>query len=644
VITEFEPLYRLLDLPEDAQSAAVRDTYARRLAALEEQQASAGSKPERLMAKKSLRELADRSADVQRLAACLEVAEHLAEARAAIAERRGARAKRALGYAAQSAAKTGLDACARAVSEVEDEFADSGLARDSAIDTELARIASVRQRLDATLPPPARAKALPAALADAVAEIDALLAAPVWASKPSDPALTARLAAERETLGALRAALAAARSRRDIEIAVDKLEAAAAAGRFDAAFPARLAEIETAAAAASYDEVCERCALLRRSFEHEQQRRAIENLLAPLEAAVAAGNAGDALTAPLDEVQNAARAAGSTSFDARIAAVRHAIDMARRRSALLGALEQAETEAAAGAFGETFPARLAELEQAAAAATMQASLAPRLAALHAAYDAWKNPPPPPPPPPPPVVVVEPPPPPPAPAPPPEPAQADRFTLTGPEGERCHVLCAQRITFGRSRTADIVLRACHPADAKEEHRVTSSISRVHFVVDRESDDAVLVDGGPSPEGSWKPSANGTLDPEGRPIDRVRLFRSGLAGFSIVKDAPPVASPQWDVKLQMRAPLPPPLAALRDALPRGPDALHLERRDGLCEDVLVVWRAASLQELGLTDAPACIVRHKGGFLLWQDGRLGGIEIGFRVGTPWSVGSFGKLSFSA
>jgi hypothetical protein len=204
-----------------------------------------------------------------------------------------------------------------------------------------------------------------------------------------------------------------------------------------------------------------------------------------------------------------------------------------------------------------------------------------------------------------------------------------------------VLCSDRVTFGRSKVCDMIVRAYHPADADEERRVTGSVSRVHFVIDRQADDVVLTDGGPTPDGAWKGSANGTFEPGGRIITRLQLFRSGLAAFAIVGDAHPVASPQWDVQLQMRANLEPRMAEMRDALPLGPDALYLRRTDGRCEDVLIVWRAANLLDFGITDTDACIIRHRGGFLLSQSGRITGLEIGFHVGAAWSVTSLGSLS---
>ena len=130
MIAELEHIYRLLDQPEEADAAAIRAAFARRVAGLETQKKSAGSKPERLMAAKALAELTASQGEIEKLAAALEVRGHVDEARAALAERKTAKTKRALGNARSAAEKSGIASLLSLVVEVGDAFADSGLARD----------------------------------------------------------------------------------------------------------------------------------------------------------------------------------------------------------------------------------------------------------------------------------------------------------------------------------------------------------------------------------------------------------------------------------------------------------------------------------------------------------------------------------
>jgi hypothetical protein len=221
------------------------------------------------------------------------------------------------------------------------------------------------------------------------------------------------------------------------------------------------------------------------------------------------------------------------------------------------------------------------------------------------------------------------------------AAANKFTLVGPRGEHCHVICADAVVFGRATSADIVVRAFHPKNPRERERVTRAISRAHFTVFKEGEAVILADGARLPDGTWQASVNGSFDNDGKPIKQLPVTSPAAAKFHITQEVAPSIPPRWELRLQAAAKLPADAARLRDANPPGPDALLLRRIDGSHDDVLILWRAANLRDLNLCTSDAAIIRQPDGFKLWQDKKLVEIETGFRVGGTWQVAKLGELT---
>ncbi|MGH8021252.1 MAG: hypothetical protein ACREIA_23825, partial [Opitutaceae bacterium] len=225
---------------------------------------------------------------------------------------------------------------------------------------------------------------------------------------------------------------------------------------------------------------------------------------------------------------------------------------------------------------------------------------------------------------------------------PEPVAATCFTLIGPKGERCHLVSSDPVVFGRSSTSDVVVRAFHPSNAREADRVTRAVSRAHFTVARAGENIEVIDGARQPDGALQRSVNGTFDGEGAEIESATLNGERPSRIRVTREAEPAIPPAWEVRMQKRATLGTAIGELRDASPEGPDCVLLRRVDGSKENVLLLWRAANLRELGLSADESVIVRHKGGFLLWEAGRLLEIETGFRIAGRWQVAKMGELTY--
>ncbi|MGH8020464.1 MAG: hypothetical protein ACREIA_19700, partial [Opitutaceae bacterium] len=150
MFAEFEPIYRLLDLTEEADADLVRSTFAGHLSGLEKQKENAGSKPEKMIAAKAIADLKAKESDVERFASAVEARSLLAEVQTALAESKAARASRALKNARAAADKSGLRSLAEAVAEAEDSLADSGLVRDAAFDAEIEELVTKLATLEAT--------------------------------------------------------------------------------------------------------------------------------------------------------------------------------------------------------------------------------------------------------------------------------------------------------------------------------------------------------------------------------------------------------------------------------------------------------------------------------------------------------------
>ncbi len=636
MIAEFESVYRLLDLPEEADGNRVRSAYAERRAALEKQKAAAGSRPERMMAAKALGDLNAREPETERLACALEVSRFLAEAAEALDARKVAKTKRALGNARGAAEKAGLQRLLDAVTEGEDNLADSGLVRDTALDAAIDE------------------------LAGQVAAREASLTAMVSGATPPPADFAATAASLEAKCASMLARLGAARDEEARERVQELVEKAGASR----------AQFETWQAGRAAREYAGRLRTLR------------ERVDASLAPAVLEKIAVEALCDGVAEIDLALAepppAAGGADADVtrERAALEKKLGELRawlpRREAMT-ALERLETQVAAPQLPANFGAEIDAVEKQCATATVADATA-RIARVREAFAKRKAPPAPPP---------RPPPPPPLPpeklpkadrggikpgiAPPSPPAKlpaeevapdldvtvrsippaapkvfaARKFTLLGPRGEHCHIICADPVVFGRASTADIVVRAFHPKNPRERDRVTRAISRAHFTILKEGPEILLCDGAPLPDGGWQASVNGTFDNDGKPIKRLPINTPAASRFHITQEVAPAIPPRWEVHLQAKSKLPEMAARLRDSNPPGPDALLLRRIDGSNDEVLIVWRAANLRDLNLTTGDAALIRHQEGFVLWQDQRIVELETGFRVGGTWQVAKMGELT---
>ena len=154
---------------------------------------------------------------------------------------------------------------------------------------------------------------------------------------------------------------------------------------------------------------------------------------------------------------------------------------------------------------------------------------------------------------------------------------------------------------------------------------------------------LIDGTRQPDGTVQRSINGTFDGDGTEIESATLSGERTCRIRVTREIDPAIPPTWEARTQTRATLGIAIGELRDANPEGPDCVLLRRVDGSKENVLLLWRAANLRELGLSADESVIVRHKGGFLLWEAGRLMEIETGFRVAGRWQVAKMGELTYA-
>ncbi|HEX9782300.1 MAG TPA: hypothetical protein VGA56_06150 [Opitutaceae bacterium] len=635
MFVEFEPIYRLLDVPEEADADFVRKVFAERLEILESQKKSAGSKPERMIAAKAISEFKTHEADAERLAAALEAKALLAEVASALAESKAAKASRALKNARAAAEKSGLRSLTEAVAEAEDSLADSGLVRDPAFDAEVEDLVSKLATLEAAVSSPLETGGAPPS--DLIASVGVL--------EGRRAALLARSGARKddeirrllEEMTPRFAALRTACEERAKEFAQERAvaELRGARQKLSAAAPIeRLERIDIAT--------------LRATLE------ALEKLIA----------------AP-----PTASASGTPAFETELSALKVHVDVIRsallRREAM-AVLDALEVELGAGPLSSGLAARIAEVEQLCQNAGVETAPA-RIAAIREQIARRAKPPPlpksvpatpePPKPPPAPPISRErkpAPPPQPPPQPPPddlpsdvtipfvpqavapEPAAVSRFTLVGPKGERCHVVSANPVVFGRSSGSNVAIRAFHPSNQREADRVTRAVSRAHFMIAQAGENIEVIDGSRQPDGTIQRSVNGTFDGDGNEIESKVFSGERNARIRVTREAEPAIPPSWEVRMQRRATLGTALGELRDANPAGPDCVLLRRADGSRHDVFLLWRAANLRELGLSADEAVIVRHKGGFLLWEGGRLMEIEPGFRIGGLWQVAKMGELSY--
>lgn len=632
MFVEFEPIYRLLDLPGEADADSVRKTFAERLAGLETQKESAGSKPERMIAARAIAELNAQGADAERLASALEAKALLAEVHSALAESKAARASRALKNARAAAEKSGLRALTEAVAEAEDSLADSGLVRDPAFDAEIEELVGKLATLEATS----------AASATGAGAFPSDFLATLGALEGRRAALSARLGGRKdeETRGllegmparfaALRVAHDDEQKRRAVGQAIDSLKTA----RQDLAARAPIERLE------HIDVETLRATLA-----------GLEKLLAePVPPAVQ---------------DDDAFAAERATVESHAAAIRAILP---RREAL-AALESLEADLAANKLSAGHATRVGEVEKRCQEAGIEDAPA-RLAALREQIARRAQPPPlkPPPAVPPPMPEAPKETPKETPAAPvpvanddgddepldatipfipkivaPEPAAATRFTLIGPKGERCHVVSTDPVVFGRSSASDVVIRAFHPSNSREADRVTRAVSRAHFTVARAGENIEVLDGARQPDGAVQRSINGTFDGEGAEIESAILTGEGASRVRVTRETDPAIPPAWEIRMQKRATLGTAIGELRDANPEGPDCALLRRVDGSKENILLLWRATNLRELGLSADESVIVRHKGGYLLWEAGRLMEIETGFRIAGRWQVAKMGELTYA-
>jgi hypothetical protein len=638
VFVEFESTYRLLDLDEGADAERVRGVFASRLQALEQQKENAGSKPERMIAAKAVAGLKQHEADVERLAFSLEAQAWIAETHEAVREGKAARAGRAVKNARAAAEKSGLRALVEAVAEAEDALADSGLVRDAALERELeellAKLAAVEAAVlastDPALAPPAEALATIGTLeAKRVAVLARLGARKDEETRKLLDDVATRLASARagcETRAksaALAQALApirALRARLAGTVPTERIE------KLDAPVLVRtLAELDSALAApvpeialgdADFDS--ERAALRAQAEAIRQAlpRREASAALDVLEADLAAGPLSSGLAARVGEVEKLCLQAGLETAPARIAALREQIARKAKPPPLQKPVEPAPSvPVAPPGDAKTSPVSPAK-------PTAPPPLPPVVSHEDAAGVTMPF-----------VPKIE----------APTPAESARFTLVGPKGERCHVVCADPVVFGRASSSDFAIRAFHPSNPREADRVTRSVSRAHFTIAVVGESIEIRDGAAPPGGALQRSVNGTFDGDGGDIERLVVADEQPVKLRITRESDPAIAPSWTLHLHRRATLGVAVGALRDANPPGPDAALMRRTDGARESVLLLWRAANLRELGLVSGEAVIVRHKGGFLLWEAGRLLELETGFRVGGFWQVAKMGALAYS-
>ncbi|BET66195.1 hypothetical protein ASA1KI_11130 [Opitutales bacterium ASA1] len=644
MFVEFESTYRLLDLTEGADAERVRGVFVERLRALEQQKENAGSKPERMIAAKAVAGLKQHEADVERLASALEAHAWIAETHEAVREGKAARAGRAVKNARAAAEKSGLRALVEAVAEAEDALADSGLVRDAALERELeellAKLAAVEAAVlastDPALAPPADALATIGALeAKRVAVLARLGARRDEETRRLLEDVAARLAMSRTACEARAKSAALAQVRAQIRALRARLAGAVPTERIeklDAHVLVRtLAELDSALAAsvpeiarddADFDS--ERAALRAQAeaIREALPRREASAALDVLEADLAAGPLSSGLAARVGEVEKLCLQAGLESAPARIAALREQIARKAKPPPLQKPVETAPpvpvappAEEKKGSGSPSKPpappplppvVSTTDAEDADDAAGVTMPFVPKLEA-------------------------------------PTPAECSRFTLVGPKGERCHVLGVDPVVFGRASSSDFAIRAFHPSNPREADRVTRSVSRAHFTIAVVGESIEIRDGAAPPGGALQRSVNGTFDGDGGDIERLSVADEQPVKLRITRETDPAIPPSWTLHLQRRATLGVAVGALRDANPPGPDAALMRRTDGARESVLLLWRAANLRELGLVSGEAVIVRHKGGFLLWEAGRLLELETGFRVGGFWQVAKMGTLAYS-
>lgn len=589
MFVEFETLYRLLDLPEEADASAVRDRFAARRTRIEGEKESAGSRPERMIAAKALADLNKQEPEVERLASALETQELIAEANAATEEGKAAKAGRAIKKAREAAAKAGLRALDEAVGEAEDSLADSGLVRDTALDSEIEALAVELAGIESTLQIATNAggevpKETPATLATLDGKRTALLAR-VTARKDEETRTiledmgeklaACRTAYEKWVTDHARndaiAALKAART--EAESAFPK---ATLAGADSSILKKTLAELDAVLAEATPPAV-----------EGDATYQSEKDALKAHADAIRAEIEERGKPPPLPKPPPAESAPVEKSGDPEPAPV--------------------EPPKATKKEPEKTPSPVPpQLPDTALDATV-AFIPPAAAAAAAG-----------------------------------PMAVRKFTLTGPKDARCHVVSGTTVVFGRSRDTDVAVRAYHPSNQAEANRVTRAISRAHFSIFLDEGVPTLADGKKNDDGSWQRSVNGTYLDADTEAEKVPISHAGPHKFHVTREVEPAVPPAWKIHLQEKAALSAEAAALCANLPQLPDALLLTRTDGSKHDILVIWRAADLRDLGLTDVDATIIRQGDSFTLCQEGKVMELETGFRVGGAWQVAKMGELTY--
>ena len=173
-----------------------------------------------------------------------------------------------------------------------------------------------------------------------------------------------------------------------------------------------------------------------------------------------------------------------------------------------------------------------------------------------------------------------------------------------------------LQFGRERKGDCDVGLPVQGEGRSPEQLQKlqrSVSRRHFLVERQETQVVLLDGYMDPHGFQKPSTGG-LFVDGRKVNSCRLDLAGEGQLTLINAEVRSTRPAFDWRWLPPAAPPAGVPSPESGFGR---SLLLERADGYRQRVLFLWDLVAGEELRPELAGLVLVPAMGGFLLAAKG---------------------------